>query len=142
MKTVTAITYDSVWKDHSDLWILINPDDNPWTGALDWSLNLLLRRTLLRLENKAGSGREPVLLAAPLGLPSPRILVLLDEKVDATDWIDGIEPLLGLDEKKSKGRDKSREMVATVFAPSDWSLSAVKRKLGLNCAVRWVEAGG
>lgn len=130
-----------MWRTPSDLWVVVNPDENPWTESLDWSFNMLLRRTLLRLEERAdgeaagdkNAADAPVLLAPPLGVPTPRVLILRARRHDDLRWFEEVDKML-------VGKGKT---TVTVFSPDAWKCptktqanQAISRE-GLD--VRWVQ---
>lgn len=134
----SASSFEAIWNTKSDVWVLINPDENPWTEKLDWHLGLLLRRSLQRIERRSASTAEhALLLATPEGLPSPRVLVLnLAAGSDAdrsSSWL----PALGAHLSGLKVH------TATVFPPTDWRPPQPKRLAEVSqgeWGIRWVES--
>lgn len=136
MELFASTSYNSAWATPSDVWVLLNPDINHWTEAIDWSLGMLLRRALVRIENAAKPDPSGVLLlAAPLGMPSARVLVLRHARPGDGEWLKELAPIL------TKMKAKS----ATVFAPREWRPPTVKMITELSdgdWGIRWVEAAG
>lgn len=142
-----ASSFEAIWNTKSDVWVLINPDENPWTEKLDWHLGLLLRRSLQRIEKRSAAkgadskngarAEQALLLATPEGLPSPRVLVLnLVAGSDAdrsSSWL----PALGAHLSGLKIH------TATVFPPADWRPPQPKRLAEVSqgeWGIRWVES--
>jgi hypothetical protein len=140
----SASSFEATWKTKSDVWVLINPDENPWTEKLDWQLGLLLRRSLQRLEKRSSltdsvrtQPEQALLLATPEGLPAPRLLVLnlaadLDSVRNST-WF----PVLGAQLSGLKIH------TATVFAPAEWRPPQPKQLAEVSqgeWGIRWVES--
>jgi hypothetical protein len=135
----TPIHYGSAWTEQSDVWVILNPDVNQWTEKVDWSLGMLLRRTLLRIEmadgSKAARTGDPILLAAPEGAPAARVLVLPRARGEGTAWLGDLAPILA--------RLKVRNV--TVFAPHEWKAPSAKTLAEASKGVwsmRWVEPEG
>ena len=106
---------------------------NQWTEAIDWSLGMLLRRALLRFEKKNSS--SALLLAAPEGMPAPRVLVLPKARAVENEWLTELAPLL----------KNLRAASATVFAPHDWRAPTLKMITEISegeWGIRWVEPAG
>ncbi len=127
----SSSTYQNVWSVKSDVWVLLSPDENPWTGEIDWSLGMLLRRALIREKAKVNS--DFLLLAAPEGLPAPRVLVVRGESAKESAWLGKLAPVL-----------KNLKITsATVFAPAQWRAPSVKNVADFSdgeWGLRWVES--
>lgn len=133
----SSTSYNAVWSSASDVWVLLNPDVNQWTEAIDWSLGMLLRRALVRLDKteKKNSDSEVLLLAAPEGMPAPRVLVFSKTRGEDSEWLRELAPVLS----KMKARS------ATVFAPRDWRPPTLKMITDISrgeWGIRWVEPAG
>ncbi|MBN8540377.1 MAG: hypothetical protein J0L82_08325 [Deltaproteobacteria bacterium] len=133
----SSSSFEAIWKMKSDVWVLINPDENHWTEKLDWHLGLLLRRSLQRIEKRSAGFSDALLLATPEGLPSPRVLVLsLSAGSDASrnsEWL----PVLGAHLSGLKVQ------TATVFPPADWRPPQPKQLAEVSqgeWGIRWVES--
>lgn len=140
----SASSYEATWKTKSDVWVLINPDDNPWTEKLDWHVGLLLRRSLQRIERRSPKAvsfgdakpEEALLLATPEGIPAPRMLVLTlppdSDSSRSSIWLSA----LGVHLSGLKIR------TATVFAPAQWRPPQPKQLAEVSqgeWGIRWVE---
>lgn len=124
-----TVTYDAAFEMASDLWILLDPDRNPWTEAVDWELGLLIRRSRNRKDKKPTA---PLLLATPEGWPSPRLLVLFSNEQSNDAWLPAIHQAL------TKMRVKS----ATILPPAGSKPPAPKELAELSqgeWGIRWVE---
>jgi hypothetical protein len=133
----SSTSYNSAWTSSSDVWVLLNPDINHWTEAIDWQFGMLLRRALVRSENKSAENKssDVLLLAAPLGMPTPRLLVLRNVRQNEAEWLTELAPIL------TKLKAKS----ATVFAPREWRPPTLKMITDASqgeWGLRWVEAAG
>lgn len=143
----SSTSYNAAWTTVSDVWVLLNPDLNQWTEEIDWSLGMLLRRALLRLELKAADELESpsatkkhvsddvLLLAAPEGMPASRILVLRKSRGEDGEWLRDLGPIL----------TKMKAKTATVFAPREWrapTLKAIAEISQGEWGLRWVEPAG
>jgi hypothetical protein len=132
----SSTSYNAAWSTPSDVWVLLNPDVNQWTEQIDWPLGQLLRRALLRDEVKGASAQDGVLLlAAPEGMPAPRVLVLRKVRAEDSDWLRELAPIL------TKLKAKS----ATVFAPREWRPPQPKAVADVSdgdWGIRWVESAG
>ena len=129
----SSTSYNAAWNSASDVWVLLNPDLNQWTEAIDWSLGMLLRRAFFRFESKNLS--SALLLAAPEGMPAPRILVLPKARAVENEWLSELAPIL----KKLKATS------ATVFAPHGWRPPTLKMITEISegeWGIRWVEPAG
>lgn len=129
---VLQTSYDKCWSEPSELWVILNPEQNFWIEQIDPSLNLLLRRVYVREEARTGTKLiQPLLIAAPAGHPAPRVLLL--ENQDEQGWFKKVESIAGGLRVKS----------VTVFPPRAWRAPKVSRtestesKVGLE--IRWVE---
>ncbi len=132
----SSTSYNSAWTSPSDVWVLLNPDINHWTESIDWSIGMLLRRALVRIDHDQKPDPSGLLLlAAPLGMPSPRILVLRNARQNETEWLSELAPVL----------TNLKAQSATVFAPRDWRPPTVKMIADASqgeWGLRWVEAAG
>ena len=133
----SSTSYNAAWSSASDVWVLLNPDVNQWTEAIDWSLGMLLRRALLRLDlsEKKSSAAEVLLLAAPEGMPAPRVLVFPKTRGDDSEWLRDLAPVLS----------QTRARSATVFAPREWRPPTLKMLTDISqgeWGIRWVEPAG
>lgn len=138
----SSTSFNAAWTTPSDVWVLLNPDINHWTESIDWSIGMLLRRALVRIEEAAkpeGTQKpahsEPLLLAAPLGMPAPRVLVLRNVRQNEAEWLEELAPIL----------TKLKAKTATVFAPREWRPPTVKMitdESKGDWGLRWVEAAG
>ena len=126
---LSKTSLNQCWSEPSDLWVVLNPEQNLWVEQIDPSLNLLLRRTYVRAESKAKVESDvPVLVAAPPGHPAPRVLLL--ENQDERGWLSSVL-------KIASGLKVSS---VTVFPPKAWSAPSASRsgeKAGTE--IRWVE---
>ncbi len=135
----SSTNYQSAWAAKSDVWVLLSPDNNPWTHEIDWSLGMLLRRALVR-EGSGQKSNQPskttsdfLLLAAPEGLPASRVLVVQGESGTEANWLKRLAPIL----KNMKASS------ATVFAPANWRPPSVKNVAEISdgeWGLRWVES--
>lgn len=127
----SSTTYTTAWTTASDVWVLLDPDHNQWTEKIDWSLGMLLRRALVRLESKPADPSEILLLAAPEGMPASRVLVLRDARGE--EWLRELGPIL----------TKMRVKTATVFAPREWrppQVKSIAEISGGEWGLRWVDS--
>lgn len=128
---LSKTSLNQCWSEPSDLWVVLNPEQNLWIEQIDPSLNLLLRRTYVRAESK-GKVEEaavaPVLVAAPPGHPAPRVLLL--ENQDERGWF-------SLVLKIASGLKVSS---VTVFPPKSWRAPSTSRSDEMaGMEIRWVE---
>jgi hypothetical protein len=133
----SASSFEAIWKIKSDVWVIINPDENPCTEKLDWHLGLLLRRSLHRIEKRNTKMSDALLLATPDGLPSPRVLVLTLNASMESDRVSEWLPILGAHLSGMKIR------TATVFPPADWRPPQPKQLAEISqgeWGIRWVES--
>lgn len=56
-----------------DIWVIPDAEQNPWTAVVDWRLGFWLSRAKAKWPGWAGSD-EPLMMATPAGIASPRIL--------------------------------------------------------------------
>lgn len=130
----SSTNYQSAWAAKSDVWVLLSPDNNPWTHEIDWSLGMLLRRALVRESSKTSkTASDFLLLAAPEGLPASRVLVVQGESGTEANWLKRLAPIL----KSMKASS------ATVFAPQNWRSPTVKNVAEISDSewgLRWVES--
>lgn len=132
----SSTTYNQAWTTKSDVWVLLNPDLNQWTEEIDWSLGMLLRRALVRLESKPQAqddSDDVLLLGAPEGLPAMRVLVLRRARGENFEWLRELGPIL----------TKMKVQTATVFAPREWRQPQAKAIAEISqgeWGLRWVES--
>lgn len=79
------VGFKSVFEIPADAWFLLSVSDNPYFERVDWELGLLIRRN--RLLMKAD---EPLLLAAPVGWLTPRVVVLPKIDSSSSSWLQGV----------------------------------------------------
>lgn len=124
------ISLEAAFTLPSDIWILIDPDQNPWTELVDWEMGLLIRRSRSRVDSKPDA---PLLLATPDGWPSPRVLVLFLDLPNQAGWLAAIhERLL-----------KLRVKTATILPPSGAKPPAPNELAELSkgeWGIRWVDS--
>lgn len=135
----SSTQYQNAWAAKSDVWILLSPDENPWTREIDWSLGMLLRRALIREASRETRSKniktvsDFLLLATPEGLPAPRVLVVQGESGTEAKWLKSLGPVL----KSMKATS------VTVFAPANWRPPSVKNVAEVSDSewgLRWVES--
>ncbi len=125
-----SISFDAAFESPSDLWILLDPDHNPWTERVDWELGLLIRRSRNRQEKNP---KAPLLLATPEGWPSPRLLVLFSEGLSSGAWLTLVHQTL----------TKMRVKTATILPPQGSKPPAPKELAELSqgeWGIRWVDS--
>lgn len=137
----SASSYEAIWTTKSDVWVILNPDDNQWTEKLDWHFGLLLRRSLFRISQKRKSNLESsakkvedaILLATPEGLPTARVLVLNTGGDQSSKWLENLGAhLSGL-----------KIRTATVFPPRNWRPPHPKQLADISqgdWGIRWVDS--
>ncbi len=126
---LSKTSLNQCWSEPSDLWVVLNPEQNLWIEQIDPSLNLLLRRTYVRAESKAKvEAAAPVLVAAPPGHPAPRVLLL--ENQDERGWLAAV----------LKIANGLKVNSVTVFPPKAWSAPGASRSgEKADMEIRWVE---
>ncbi|MBK7890889.1 MAG: hypothetical protein IPJ84_08595 [Bdellovibrionales bacterium] len=126
---LSKTSLNQCWSEPSDLWVILNPEQNLWTEQIDPSLNLLLRRTYVRAESKAKVElTAPVLVASPPGHPAPRVLLMEDQ--DERGWLSAVL-------KIASGLKVNS---VTVFPPKAWSAPSASRPGATDgMEIRWVE---
>ena len=126
---LSKTSLNQCWSEPSDLWVVLNPEQNLWIEQIDPSLNLLLRRTYVRAESKARvESAAPVLVASPPGHPAPRVLLI--ENQDERGWLSAVL-------KIASGLKVNS---VTVFPPKAWSAPSTSRPRATDAMeIRWVE---
>lgn len=125
-----SISFDAAFNSPSDIWILIDPDQNPWTELVDWEMGLLIRRSRSRQDSKP---EAPLLLATPDGWPSPRVLILYLDLPNHPGWLASIHERLV----------KLRVKTATILPPSGAKPPLPKELAELSkgeWGIRWVDS--
>ncbi len=129
----SSASYDSIWTVGSDVWVILNPDENPFTEKIDWHLGLLLRRSLLRIEERSSRTDEPLLLASPEGMPTPCVMVMTTEGGPQSQWLAQL----------GKHLTRLKIQTATVFAPENWRPPQPKQLADVSqgeWGIRWVDS--
>ncbi len=125
-----SVSFDGAFETPSDIWILLDPDNNPWTESVDWELGLLIRRSRHRQDKTPNA---PLLLATPQGWLSPRLLVLFPQGQAGGGWLPTIHQTL----------TKMRAKTATILPPHGSKPPAPKELAELSqgeWGIRWVDS--
>lgn len=137
----SVASFGSSWQQTSDLWVVLNPEQNEWIQKVDSSLNFLIRRTFARFEDPKHREKtfEPLLIAPPAGHPARRVLLVeTPDDNGSVKWLKNLDPIVhGL-------LGAAASPVVTIFAPRGWKAPSARsiidaRNPSATWELRWVE---